>query len=120
MSDLDKKLDEVLRECAGDWYYDGMVDDPTEDIDNCAEHIKQAFIDEGWTEPISDKQREDLVAQYAAAEFMKPTRVTGQEWYDRFSTALVGYACLPVDAGSVDWDSGDVMRAAKKASGLES
>lgn len=77
-------------------------------IDEAPAALRQVFNDSGW----------ELINPYRPTKHV-PVMLSGQEWYDRFSTALVGYACLPVDAGSVDWDAGDVMRAAKKAAGIE-
>lgn len=89
MTDLDDKLREILE------YY--QKQDP-----ECIAEIKQVFVDEGWVEPI--EMRRNIVHPFKIVETM-----TGQDWYNRF------YKELDIDG---DVNLVDVVRAAKKASGL--
>lgn len=44
---------------------------------------------------------------------------SGEDWLSRFREELENENLHVNDAGSVFWDSGDVMRAAKRAAGLQ-
>lgn len=68
--------------------------------------IKQVFIDEGYIE--TSFKNDEHVERYAKA-LARGRLMTGQEWYDRF------YKELDIDG---DVNLVDVVRAAKKASGL--
>lgn len=91
MSELDKRLEDIIfpgeMQIESEW---GTGDEKEaikytrEKVDD----IKQVFIDAGWTKPIGDAERENLIAAYAAAEYMKQETMTGQEWYARFMSEL--------------------------------
>lgn len=95
MSDLDTELEQILKELGGDWYHDGQVFDPSDDIRNCAEVIKQAFIDEGWAnvEPACNM----------------PNHMAGQEFYDKFMN----------ETGLTEQFRHPYIDAAKRAAGIE-
>lgn len=121
MSDLDKKLREILPIVATGMEID---QDLAIKINYAPERIKQAFKDSGWVEPITDEERETMIASYAAAEYVKSETMNGQEWFDRFIKELppVGSDAVTVCGDKpknwvVSWD--DVERAAKKAAGLD-
>ena len=120
MSDLDKKLYEILWGDAPDI---ALSDHALAKRDR----IKQAFIDEGWTTPenaLKVQQMVDDIAnlsndmarwpriQYVHANKKTMTAknlMTGKEWYDLLADELKG----------VDTDEyRAVLRAAKKASGI--
>lgn len=81
-------------------------------VDKAARRIKQAFIDDGWV-----KETPVIIYREATVDTFKEVHdlMTGQEWYKKFITELHECRCLL----SVNWDSGNVMRAAKKASGIK-
>lgn len=99
MEKLDKKLGNIVYE----------LNVEPENVDEHVKSIKQAFIEAEWIPPT------------ASAGFRESYNIMrGQEWYARFGSELEKDSDYRLnDAGSVTWDSGDVMRAAKKASGIK-
>lgn len=97
MSDLDKKLEEIL-ELAQSYIDDENVQGRARDVAISA--LKQAFIDEGWVRAAESKAFRD---RYMV--------MTGQEWYDRFNKACEEHT-------SLDWWS-VFDTAARKAAGIE-
>ena len=132
MSDLDKKLEDILQ-----WFRFDTRSDMTSTAvkENKAtrasvEQIKQALVDDGW----KHDGFTDAVAHIykKRAEGIEPTWVriagvefkTGQEWYDRFEKE---YMCQPIvlNAGfsetPKDWITRidkRIKEAAKKAAGI--
>lgn len=79
-------------------------------------NIKKAFIDAGWIEPMSDDERKNLIASYAAVEFIKREFMTGQDWYERFKKESPTWSKSDVTAMSFERA---YLKAAKKAGGIE-
>lgn len=113
MSDLDDKIRNVLMQQENHIkaYLHGVKNPGIPKTEDAIAQIKQAFAEEGY---ISVKEDYEL-----KVDIDNSLSMAGREWYERFSAALTSYGCLRINVGSVDWDSGDVMRAAKKAAGLE-
>lgn len=78
MSDLDKKLDEII---FGDMPKHFMSDDMLAK----PEQIKQAFKDAGWRDVM---HLEDRAKQGQFVANKRVELLSGQEWYDRFRVAL--------------------------------
>jgi hypothetical protein len=137
MSELDEKLKEIAQEL----YQNGGADAVMEEIhaNHVAEaisQIKQAFKEAGWKqvgivgnviEKVADRH------EYVGANGRPNIPImTGQEWYDRFKKELesVELPSMPsvLNAYGDELDKGrwratttavEIMKAAKKAAGLE-
>lgn len=84
MSDLDKRLEEIVQRCD---YSNNMVDPISDPI----EAIKNAFIDEGWQKPNAFDQVAFTTIYKDGKTTIVPSQpdlMTGQEWYDRFQEKL--------------------------------
>lgn len=116
MSELDKKLEEILDKSSDYWICDeyhihsgkDANSDPddghmTYDDAKVIRDIKQAFIDAGWSDNpfYFDSKSESL-----------KKKLTGQEWYDRFEREMKSVGFYPVMLGTP-------FKAAKKAAGIE-
>lgn len=99
------KLDDKLREVIYGWVTADMDVTEEEHIDKMVAQIKQAFADEGY---IDSKNLEHLFSVARATGLM-----TGQEFYDRFRSEVAK------ELNEHAMPTGFVMRAAKKASGLQ-
>jgi len=139
MNDLDEKLNEILEVVSalssdhGYYPHEGKTVPAAQNIDEALAQIKQAFKEAGYILPgetlYAMPKGKDLARELAGLEQivddgvetmeLAPPMMTGQEWCDRFQTTLYNTpGFYPADVGSVDWDSGDVIKAAKKAAGL--
>ena len=56
---LNEEIREILREYGGDWYYDGQVFDPTDDIEHCLQLITTAYA-EAMNEVIGEDVKPDF------------------------------------------------------------
>lgn len=112
MSDLDRKLFDIVKHAANE---DGYVEDSiaVREIGR----IKEAFKEAGWMIPLSSSEHSDTRAKASYYAGYLDQAMTGQEWYDRFESYLVGnVAWLTSSPGTI---KEKVLHAAKRASVLE-
>lgn len=119
MSDLDKKLDEILDEyhtpsddmnpsCRSQWGQNTNKDCDC-GLQESKVLVKQAFIDAGWHEPLTPEYLRKM-AKRAQSEYM-----TGQEWYDRFEKELPSHDQLKSGQNMIE----GTLEAAKRAAGID-
>jgi hypothetical protein len=112
-----KTLDEKLREILEDWY-------PGTQYEDVVPKIKQAFQDEGWIAPDTDKYKLVKGLQKAALENNDSNTVpvmTGKEWYDKLMSEFLKVNHIYTTPDEEDWVAKftDFVEAAKRASSLE-
>jgi len=127
MTDLDKKLKEILLPAIH------ALD--SDESDTLVTQIKQAFADEGYEKVEYERtdQREPVVERFGSlGELGSPKMtihewnkilsnkeiMTGQEWYNRFEKELETWKQYG-DKVNYMWNTDTVLKAAKKASGLD-
>lgn len=126
MSDLDKKLQDILNTTYSFGNEDKDLEFYGTSNDDEIEAIKQAFIDEGWIpyKPFEYTPEGKKPAWWSKTpELMTGDEhkartaglMTGQEWYDRFEKEVGQYEA----GGWIDDTLDNVLLAAKKAAGIE-
>lgn len=114
MSDLDKKLEDILN----DTYAAGSQDPDLEMYGangNDLMAIKQAFIDEGWVK--LNVKEGDYVSinakQYRldGSSLTEIEKMTGQDWYDRLRIEFIRDESVSFN--------GDILAVARRAAGIE-
>lgn len=114
MSDLDKKLEEIIARCD---YSNNMI----EPIPNPIWAIRQLFVDEGWRDTSVYSTRVVTTEQLKSEFPDKDKRMTGKEWYERFKHELLEY--FDEDGDFPKYLDGyktiEVLGTAAKVSGIE-
>lgn len=85
------------------------------------ETIKQAFMDEGYEQDMANlhANMKQTAIRLGLSSTPRDERLTGQEWYDRFEKEVNNYPLAnTVDLDNHSWRCEDVLKAAKKASGV--
>jgi hypothetical protein len=114
MSDLDKKLEEIIARCD---YSNNMI----EPISNPVWAIRQLFVDEGWRDASVYSTRVVTTEQLKSEFPDKDKRMTGKEWYEKFMIGLQdwrGFVSKEYNDGYANARI-QAIEAAKKASGIE-
>lgn len=116
MSDLDKKLHDLLYEQADSYYFEGSSPEWFEEkCPELIEKFKQAFTDAGYRDLSS---RGGLVSATVVDQCGRVDYMTGQEWNKRFHEEVERFNYD--HRGGIDiYLSNDLIEVAKKASGIE-
>lgn len=120
---LEEKLREILKEYTGevfeslkvktDQHIDrGQVNfEVTGDYKNSISQIRQVFEDEGWHKNVLEPEGD--------CTFITHPCMTGQAWFDNFRKELKPLVSHGDAETWMGWGCGEVMEAARKASGIK-